>query len=140
MVQFHPNYAYEDFMMGFRPVSGEYKIGYELHDGPMIRMIKKAKDNPMDIFVMVIDEINRGNICQVFGELFYLLGDRNGTIHLQYSSEKIQFPPNIYLIATMNTADRSIALLDDALMRRFHFVDLHDIDNKVSTKKGLKKI
>lgn len=131
MVQFHPNYAYEDFIMGYRPVSGEYSVGYQLKDGPMVQMIRKAIESPLEVFVMVVDEINRGNVCQIFGELFYLLDDRSGSIHLQYSSEKFTLPNNLYLLATMNTADRSIALLDDALMRRFNFVDLHDFYDKV---------
>jgi len=120
LVQFHPSYAYEDFVEGYKPTqAGTFK----LKAGPLKRLADKAKDSA-DAFVLVIDEINRGNLAKVFGELYYLLEYRGESITLQYSEEAFKLPPNVFIIGTMNTADRSIAMLDMAIRRRFRFVDL----------------
>ncbi|TXH19579.1 MAG: AAA family ATPase [Mycobacterium sp.] len=128
-VQFHPAYSYEDFFEGFRPqgeASGQ--IGFTLKAGPLRSLVDKAVDNPDAVFVLIIDEINRGNLPKIFGELYFLLEYRDQAIDLMYSSdsaEPFSLPKNIYVIGTMNTADRSIALVDAALRRRFAFLPLH---------------
>ena len=122
LVQFHPSYAYEDFVQGFRP-NRDGQGGFELRDGPLLRMAKLAANNPDDNYYLVIDEINRGNLGKVFGELYFLLEYRNRPMRLQYSDRLFSMPANLHIIGTMNTADRSIALVDLALRRRFHFVE-----------------
>ncbi|MEQ8717727.1 MAG: AAA family ATPase [Acidimicrobiales bacterium] len=121
LVQFHPSYAYEDFVQGFRPKSDG---GFELRSGPLIRAARRAQKAPRAPHFLIIDEINRGNIAKVFGELYFLLEYRDETVTLQYDEEPFGLPRNLFVIGTMNTADRSIALVDSALRRRFHFVDL----------------
>lgn len=121
LVQFHPSYAYEDFVEGYRPAGAGT---FALQPGPVKRLATRASNAPDERFVLLIDEINRGNLAKVFGELYYLLEYRDDAITLQYSQEAFRLPPNIFIIGTMNTADRSIALLDMALRRRFRFVDL----------------
>ena len=124
IVQFHPSYAYEDFVQGYRPtLTEDGRGGFELRDGPLLRMAKTAEKEPDAKFFLVIDEINRGNLSKVFGELYFLLEYRDHEMQLQYGGEPFSLPPNLYLIGTMNTADRSIALVDLALRRRFHFVE-----------------
>ena len=125
LVQFHPSYAYEDFVQGFRPILKGSQPGFELRDGPLIRAAGIAQDNPSKKHFLIIDEINRGNLAKVFGELYFLLEYREEEIRLQYSDETFSLPKNLYIIGTMNTADRSIALVDLALRRRFHFVEFH---------------
>lgn len=121
LVQFHPSYAYEDFVEGLRPNTDG--VGYRLVDGPLKLIASRAALDPDHDYVLIIDEINRGNIARVFGELYFLLEYRNAPATLQYSgSEEFRLPRNLYFIATMNSADRSIALLDSALRRRFYFV------------------
>jgi MoxR-like ATPase len=123
LVQFHPSYAYEDFMEGYRPtVSDDGAVSYELREGPFRRIVADAIDDPANPYILVVDEINRGNIPKIFGELLFLLEYRNRPIGLQYSEELFSLPPNVFVIGTMNTADRSIALVDAALRRRFYFV------------------
>jgi 5-methylcytosine-specific restriction enzyme B len=124
LVQFHPSYSYEDFFEGFRPrVSAEGQLGFELVSGPFRRLVDAARDDPAHPHVLVIDEINRGNLAKVFGELYFLLEYRDEPIELLYSPEDSDFrlPENVFLIGTMNTADRSIALVDAAMRRRFAF-------------------
>lgn len=121
LVQFHPSYAYEDFVEGYRPTGAGT---FALQPGPVKRLAAKATSAPDERFVLLIDEVNRGNLAKVFGELYFLLEYRDEAITLQYSHEGFRLPPNVYIIGTMNTADRSIALLDMALRRRFRFVDL----------------
>ncbi len=123
LVQFHPSYAYEDFVEGFRPADQNGQPGFQLREGPLKRIAEKARDNPGATHVLVIDEINRGNVARVFGELYFLLEYRDHEMSLQYSDKPFTLPENLWFIATMNTADRSIALVDAALRRRFHFVE-----------------
>ena len=125
VVQFHPSYAYEDFVQGFRPKQKGDGVGFELRHGPLRQMEKQARDEPDERHFLVIDEINRGNLGKILGELYYLLEYRNEPMPLLYSDETFAMPPNLYIIGTMNTADRSIALVDLALRRRFHFVEFH---------------
>jgi 5-methylcytosine-specific restriction enzyme B len=120
-VQFHPSYTYEDFVEGFRPVKGEEgKVDFELLPGPLLELADTAKKTGKQC-VLLVDEINRGNLAKIFGELYYLLEYRDQGIRLQYGDE-FRLPENLVLIGTMNTADRSIAFIDAALRRRFHFV------------------
>ena len=125
LVQFHPSYAYEDFVQGFRPVLRDGHPGFELTGGPLLAAAEQARAEPDERHFLVIDEINRGNLSKVFGELYFLLEYRNEEMSLQYSAKPFSLPDNLYFIGTMNTADRSIALVDLALRRRFHFVEFH---------------
>ena len=127
VVQFHPTYSYEDFFEGFRPVANDDSgtLAFSLRKGPLRRLADAAAANPEANYFLVIDEINRGNIAKVFGELYFLLEYRDSEISLLYSDEPFILPSNIFVIGTMNTADRSIAMLDAAMRRRFAFVELH---------------
>jgi len=125
LVQFHPSYAYEDFVEGYRPGDVAGQPHFRLVSGPLKRLAIKAQEDPGRTYILIIDEINRGNIAKVFGELYFLLEYRDQPIHLQYSAERFSLPPNLWIIGTMNTADRSIALIDAALRRRFHFVPFY---------------
>ena len=118
LVQFHPSYAYEDFVQGFRPVLRDGQPGFELTGGPLLAAAEQARAEPDKRHFLVIDEINRGNLSKVFGELYFLLEYRNEEMSLQYSAKPFSLPDNLYFIGTMNTADRSIALVDLALRRR----------------------
>ena len=130
-VTFHQNYAYEDFIEGIRPVldKTQGELRYELRDGIFKRIAKRASDDPDKRYALIIDEINRGNIAKIFGELITLIEsskrlgkEDEATATLPYSQESFGVPDNLYLIGTMNTADRGIALLDVALRRRFEFI------------------
>ena len=123
IVQFHPSYSYEDFVQGFRPRLHNGQPGFDLVDGPLRRIAEQAKANPDATFILVIDELNRGNVAKVFGELYFLLEYRDEAVRLQYGGddEGFSLPSNLWFICTMNTADRSIALMDAALRRRFYF-------------------
>ena len=127
LVQFHASYSYEDFVQGFRPVIGDdQQAGFTVTDGPLVRAADAARDEPEVKHFLIIDEINRGNLAKVFGELYFLLEYRDKAIGLQYQGEEdepFSLPANLYIIGTMNTADRSIALVDLALRRRFYFVE-----------------
>ena len=127
LVQFHPSYSYEDFVQGFRPTLINGQPGFELRDGPLMRVAKWAEGDPDSNYFLVIDEINRGNLAKVFGELYFLLEYRERSMNLMYqkgeeTEDEFALPENLYIIGTMNTADRSIALVDLALRRRFSFV------------------
>ena len=122
MVQFHQSYSYEDFIMGFRPSTD----GFELKRGAFYNFCKKADIDGDNDYFFIIDEINRGNLSKIFGELFMLIeNDKRGvSLQLLYSDEKFSVPKNIYIIGMMNTADRSLAMLDYALRRRFAFFEI----------------
>jgi 5-methylcytosine-specific restriction enzyme B len=127
LVQFHPSYTYEDFFEGFRPVAGETQgtLSFELRAGPLRKIVTQAMQQPEHPFFLIIDEINRANLAKVFGELYFLLEYREKGVELLYSDEAdFSLPRNVYIIGTMNTADRSIALIDSAMRRRFAFVSL----------------
>ncbi len=126
-VTFHPSYSYEDFVEGFRPVeSGGNGLVLSLEDGLFKRICREAQANPGQPYLLMIDEINRANLAKVFGELITLLekDKRNMVVTLPQSKESFVIPPNVYLLGTMNTADRSIKLLDVALRRRFAFREM----------------
>ena len=132
-MQFHPDYAYEQFIQGYRPqapTSGQ--ITWGIRNGTLLQAAEQAEQGSGAAHYLVIDEINRGNLAKVFGELYFLLEYRDRAIHLQYSDEPFSLPGNLYIIGTMNTADRSIALVDLALRRRFHFVEFHPYDPPIS--------
>ena len=134
-VQFHPNLSYEDFVRGWRP-SGDGKL--DLVDGPFLQMINTAKDDPESQYAIIIEEINRGNPAQIFGEMLTLLEsdkrNEDEALELSYrkrEGERVYIPENLYVIGTMNVADRSIAMVDFALRRRFAFVDLEPVFGSV---------
>lgn len=122
LIQFHQNYSYEDFVMGYKP-NGE---GFELKYGTFYRFCKKAENQPDKDFFFIIDEINRGNMSKIFGELLMLIEkDYRGTYAtLAYNGMKFTVPENLYIIGMMNTADRSLAMIDYALRRRFSFFEI----------------
>ena len=121
-VQFHQSYSYEDFMMGYKPVND----GFELKYGIFYRFCQKAANQPDKDYFFIIDEINRGNLSRIFGELLLLLErDYRGTkATLAYNGLTFSVPKNIFIIGMMNTADRSLAMMDYALRRRFSFFEL----------------
>lgn len=123
MVQFHQSYSYEDFIEGFRPALNG---GFEMKKGSFYKFCKKAEEDIDNDYFFIIDEINRGNLSKIFGELFMLIeSDKRGNaLQLLYSDEKFCVPKNVYIIGMMNTADRSLAMLDYALRRRFAFYDM----------------
>ena len=122
MVQFHQSYSYEDFVMGYRPNVN----GFELKYGIFYNFCKEAEKDEENKYFFIIDEINRGNLSKIFGELFLLIeNDKRGTsVQLAYNNERFSVPKNVYIIGMMNTADRSLALIDYALRRRFAFFDI----------------
>ncbi|MBK7402680.1 MAG: AAA family ATPase [Myxococcales bacterium] len=127
-VQFHPSYSYEDFVQGLRPTETG---GFVRKDGPLLSFCKEALDDPMNPYVLVIDEINRGNVSKILGELLSLIEadkrDPRYAVRLAYAKDaepRFHVPPNVFVIGMMNTADRSLAFVDYALRRRFVFFDL----------------
>ena len=135
-VQFHQSYSYEDFVGGFRPgVNDDQQLVFESRDGAFLRLCQRAREAPDERFVMLIDEINRGNLSRVFGELLMLIeADKRSPAHaveLQHrmaeadgTDGKFFVPPNVYIIGTMNLADRSLTGMNVAMRRRFRFVEL----------------
>lgn len=124
MVQFHQSYTYEDFIEGFRPSSTS--SSFEIKKGAFASFCKKAAEDPDNEYFFIIDEINRGNLSKIFGELFMLIENdkRGNALQLLYSGDKFSVPPKLYIIGMMNTADRSLAMLDYALRRRFAFFEM----------------
>lgn len=120
-IQFHQNYSYEDFMMGYKPTNNSF----ELKKGVFYKFCKTAQKDPEHKYFFIIDEINRGNLSKIFGELLMLIEkDKRGSEHaikLAYTDEEFFVPKNLYIIGMMNTADRSLAIMDYALRRRFSF-------------------
>ncbi len=141
MIQFHQNYSYEDFIQGFRPVEdGKFK----LKNGVFYEFCKKAQSDQANKYYFIIDEINRGNLSKIFGELMMLIEhDKRGKefeislTYAQESDDKFYIPDNLYLIGTMNTADRSLALVDYALRRRFRFININPAFSTESFKKHM---
>ena len=128
MLSFHQSMSYEDFIEGLKPISNNGTLNYVLQDGIFKEMALRASENPTQAHVLIIDEINRGNVASIFGELISLLeadkrtdGGNALRIQLPYSKTLFSLPPNLYIIGTMNSADRSIEALDTALRRRFSF-------------------
>lgn len=123
IVQFHPSYGYEEFMIGLRPEGKDGGIEFKPHKGVVVELAEKAQDNPDKTYILIIDEMNRGNLPKIFGELMFLFEYRDQEMSLQYeldsTNTKFKLPENLYFIGTMNTADRSIATIDAALRRRF---------------------
>ena len=121
-VQFHQNYSYEDFMMGYKPSGDSFELKY----GVFYRFCKKAENQPDKKYFFIIDEINRGNLSKIFGELLMLIEkDYRGTkATLAYNGMPFTVPENLYIIGMMNTADRSLAMIDYALRRRFSFFEI----------------
>lgn len=124
MVQFHQSYTYEDFIEGFRPSSTSNN--FEIKKGAFANFCQKAAEDPENEYFFIIDEINRGNLSKIFGELFMLIENdkRGNALQLLYSGDKFSVPPKLYIIGMMNTADRSLAMLDYALRRRFAFFEM----------------
>ncbi len=148
-ITFHPSYSYEEFVEGIRPVTDEDtgNLRYEVRPGIFRQMVHRARQNPSQNYALFIDEINRGPLTQIFGELITLLepDKRAGMPHalqvtLPYSGEIFSIPPNLYLIGAMNTADRSIALLDVALRRRFDFLPLYPDSRPIEALVGNKGV
>ncbi len=138
-VQFHQSYSYEDFIMGFRPC----ETGFELRRGAFYNFCKKAEPDSDNPYFFIIDEINRGNLSKIFGELFMLIEKDKRRVELQllYADENFSVPENVYIIGMMNTADRSLAMLDYALRRRFAFFEMKpgfETDGFCKYQRGLK--
>jgi 5-methylcytosine-specific restriction protein B len=130
MVQFHQSYSYEDFIRGYRPLS-EKAGGFGLKDGVFFSFCERARKNPENEFVFIIDEINRGNLSQIFGELLMLIeADKRDVkyalplVYQKTEENRFYIPPNVHLIGLLNVADRSLAMVDYALRRRFAFLTL----------------
>jgi MoxR-like ATPase len=128
LVQFHPAYSYEEFVEGIKPrsieVDGRHEVTYPVEDGLLCAFAAEAAARPDEPHVLLIDEINRGNLPKIFGELLYLLEYRGQEVVLPYSKRPFRLPGNLYVIGTMNAADRSVTLIDQALRRRFSSLDM----------------
>lgn len=135
VIQFHQSYSYEDFIMGYRPNGS----GFNLVEGPFYRFCKKADSDGQRPYFFIIDEINRGNLSKIFGELLMLIeSDKRGkeyAVRLLYKEELLYVPANVHIIGMMNTADRSLAMIDYALRRRFAFFDMEPAFNSEAFKK-----
>jgi 5-methylcytosine-specific restriction protein B len=138
-VQFHQNYSYEDFVMGYKPNGSDFV----LQRGVFYRFCVDAANNPDQDYFFIIDEINRGNLSKIFGELLMLIEKdyRGAKLTLAYKDEKFFVPQNVYIIGMMNTADRSLAMIDYALRRRFSFIPMNpgfDTIGFINYQKSLK--
>jgi 5-methylcytosine-specific restriction protein B len=136
LVQFHPSYTYEDFFEGYRPAPGASgTLTFTLRPGPFRAFAEAAREDATTPYILIVDEINRANLAKVFGELYFLLEYRDQAMSLQYSpTEDFILPENLFIIGTMNTADRSIARIDTAMRRRFAFIEL---DPRIPPVQGL---
>lgn len=138
-IQFHPSYAYEDFVQGLRPITRRERVVYESVDGAFLRFCRRADSVRPAPCVLVIEELNRAPLARVLGELIYLLEYRQHAIELA-GGETFSIPDNVYIVGTMNAADRSIALVDQAIIRRFAFISIapnYDVLAKYLTARGL---
>ena len=144
IVQFHPSYGYEDFISGVKAETINGKLTFEQKKGIFLKMAIAAKQNPDKNYYLIIDEINRGVLGRIFGELILTLEYRGLEVHLPDEDEPLNIPDNLFLIGTMNTADRNIALVDHALRRRFLIVEMlpdeKQLNNYHDTKKNSNKI
>ena len=138
-VQFHQNYSYEDFVMGYKP---NEEGGFELKNGVFYRFCKRAAADSEHKYFFIIDEINRGNLSKIFGELLMLIENdyRDKPIQLAYKDEMFAVPSNLYIIGMMNTADRSLAMIDYALRRRFSFFEMKPGFNNAAFEEGIRKL
>ena len=138
LIQFHQNYSYEDFVMGYKPIEN----GFELRYGIFYRFCQKAINNPEQSYFFIIDEINRGNMSKIFGELLMLIEKeyRGKKATLAYNGMSFFVPKNLYLIGMMNTADRGLAMIDYALRRRFSFFEMKPAFKSNKFKAYLKKL
>jgi len=133
LIQFHPAYSYEDFVRGIVATTANGDVNYEVQNKVLVEMAENAINNPKEDYVLIIDEINRANLSAVLGELIYALEYRGEVVESMYEyqeSREIILPENLYIIGTMNTADRSVGYIDYAIRRRFSFVDV-DTDEGV---------
>ncbi len=137
-VQFHQNYSYEDFILGYRPSEN----GFVLKSGPFYDFCKTAENDANNPYFFIIDEINRGNLSKIFGELLMLIeADKRGKeVKILYSDTPFSVPKNLYIIGMMNTSDRSLAMMDYALRRRFSFFELRPAFDEESFVKQQKEI
>jgi 5-methylcytosine-specific restriction protein B len=137
LIQFHQSYSYEDFVEGIRPTTNDAsQLVYQERDGVFLTFAKRAEANKDKKFVLIIDEINRGNVSRILGELMLLLEYREQTATLPYSKQELRIPDNLYIIGTMNSADRSLSQIDYALRRRFYFVPFMSVENGKATVLG----